>query len=325
MPHWTPVVPALALLATFNCGSNSTRPSDSASPPPPSAGHALVYDDSLGAVILVNAGLGGMNDAQRANQKTAVWAWKSPRWELVDSSGPPLRNLAGVAYDVRRNALVIHGGSSVGGTAYAETWEWKAGSRNLRGTGGPGARDHTAMAYDENREVSVLFSGQVTVDSFPRDTWEWDGTSWTLVHQGGPAPRVHHAMAYDPVRKKVMLFGGYQPNVADLGDLWSWDGAGWQPVGNSAPRTHAALVFHEELQELAAIAGRPGPALSLWRNGSWVAPAGAVPPPRYLPGAAFDRDRGVLVVFGGGNPAGPDLRSGTWEHDGTRWRRIASP
>lgn len=181
------------------------------------------------------------------------------------------------------------------------------------------------MAFDENRGKSVLFSGQVTLDSFPRDTWEWDGTSWSLVSQAGPAPRVHHAMAYDPIQKKVILFGGYQPNVADLGDLWSWDGTAWHPEGNGPSRTHAALVFHEKLQKLAAIGGMSGPAMSLWQSGSWVAPAGRVPPPRYLPGAAFDRARGVLVVFGGGDPAGSDLRADTWEHDGAEWRRIVTP
>jgi hypothetical protein len=27
----------------------------------------------------------------------------------------------------------------------------------------------------------------------------------------------------------------------------------------------------------------------------------------------------VLVLFGGGNPAGMDLFADTWEHDGTGW------
>jgi hypothetical protein len=49
------------------------------------------------------------------------------------------------------------------------------------------------------------------------------------------------------------------------------------------------------------------------------------PPDRYLPGVAFDRARGVLVVFGGGNPANQDLLNDTWELDSAGWRRVDPP
>ena len=53
-------------------GNGSTEP-DAAAPrdtmagdtPPPSAGHDLVYDDALGVVLLVNAGLGGATPPPR--------------------------------------------------------------------------------------------------------------------------------------------------------------------------------------------------------------------------------------------------------------------
>jgi hypothetical protein len=49
---------------------------------------------------------------------------------------------------------------------------------------------------------------------------------------------------------------------------------------------------------------------------------GGAPPPRYLTGVAFDRARGVLVVFGGGDPSSNALRNDTWELDATGWRRV---
>jgi hypothetical protein len=79
--------------------------------PPGSVGHDLVYDDALGVVLLVNAGLGGPNDARMMGQPTRVWSWNGTRWSLLDSSGPPARNLGGVAYDSRRDKLVLHGGT----------------------------------------------------------------------------------------------------------------------------------------------------------------------------------------------------------------------
>lgn len=291
--------------------------------PPPSVGHALVYHDSLGAVLLVNAGLGGMNDSQHAIEPTRIWAWRNQRWTVIDSSGPPVRNLAGVAYDSGRNRLVIHGGSSALGVTLGETWEWGDGQWVLRTGAGPGPRDHTAMAYDRVRGRTVLFGGQVTLDSFPTTTWEWDGTTWIVAATGGPPPRVHHGMAFDSASGRVVMHGGYQPNVRDLGDTWSWDGTQWTLLGQGMARTHVALSHHGRLGSTAALGGMNGnaasPLLSVLRNNQWVAQGGTGPRGRYLAGAAYDGARGVLVLFGGGDPGGMTIFSDTWEHDGTGW------
>ena len=293
--------------------------------PPPSAGHALVYHDSLGMVLLLNGGLGNANDSQRASEPTRIWAWRDHRWTVIDSSGPPVRNLAGVAYDCRRNRLVMHGGSSALGVTLGETWEWGEGQWVLRTGAGPGPRDHVTMAYDPRRGRIVLFGGQVTVDSFPRDTWEWDGTTWTVAATAGPAPRVHYGMQFDSASGRILLYGGYQPGVQDLGDLWAWNGTQWTSLGQGAARTHMVLSQHGRMGSVVALGGMGSTAvssfMSLLTNNQWVDQGGTAPPARYLAGAAYDARQGVLVVFGGGNPAGMDLFRDTWEHDGTTWAR----
>jgi hypothetical protein len=75
-----------------------------------------VYHDTLGQVILLNAGLGGMDDAQRIGRPIRLWGWNGTTWTLLDSLGPPVRNLAGVAYDSRRNVIVLRGGTRVAGS-----------------------------------------------------------------------------------------------------------------------------------------------------------------------------------------------------------------
>jgi hypothetical protein len=293
--------------------------------PPPSAGHALVYHDSLGVVLLLNAGLGNADDGQRANDATRIWAWRNGHWTVIDSSGPPVRNLAGVVYDSRRNRLVMHGGSSALGVTLGETWEWGDGGWALRTGAGPGPRDHLTMAYDRLRGRTVLFGGQFSTDSSPRDTWEWDGTTWTPAASTGPAPRVHYGMQFDSASGRVILYGGYQPGVQDLGDLWAWDGARWTPLGQGTARTHMVLSTHGRLETLVALGGMAGnraaPLMSVLRNNQWADQGGIAPPARYLAGAAYDPGRRVLVLFGGGNAAGMDLFRDTWEHDGTGWTR----
>jgi hypothetical protein len=313
-----------ALLGTSASCQSPTGLDREPDPPPPSAGPALVYHDTLGMVLLLNAGLGGMDDAQRANEKTRIWGWRDHRWVVLDSNGPPVRNLAGVAYDSRRNRVVVHGGSSALGVTLGETWEWGPGGWVQKAVSGPGLRDHTSMAYDPLRERTVLFGGQVRIDSFPVETWEWDGTNWDVAATSGPPVRVHHSVQFDDASGKIVVFGGYQPNVADLGDLWAWNGTSWSLLNQSGARTHLVLAYHGGLGSLVALGGiGPGASafMSKWESGLWTGVNGTAPPARYLAGAAYDKSRQVLVLFGGGNPSGSNLLADTWEHDGTVWTR----
>jgi hypothetical protein len=317
----------LSLGLTAFLGSMASRqtpgePGGQPPAPPSSAGHALVYDDSLGMVLLLNAGLGGMNDRQRATEPTKIWGWQNRHWVLLDSSGPPIRNLAGVAYDSRRNRVVLHGGSSALGVTLGETWEWGPAGWVQKTGAGPGLRDHASMAYDPIRERTVLFGGQVRIDSFPVETWEWDGAAWVVAATAGPPPRVHYGLQFDSTMGKVVVFAGYQPNVQDLGDLWAWDGQAWSLVNQSAARTHMVLAYHGKLGALVALGGiGPGASafMSTWSAGQWTGVSGVGPSARYLAAAAYDKTGDVLVIYGGGNPTGSNLYRDTWEHDGTQW------
>ena len=316
-------------LAATSCGSSPSSPGggrQTSTAPPPSVGHALVFHDTLGQVLLLNAGLGADDDAVRIGKPTRIWSWASGKWNLIDSLGPPVRNLAGVAYDSRRNVIVLHGGTASRDLNYGETWEWGKTGWSKRTDAGPGVRSHTQMAYDRARGRSVLFGGQnATGDVFPNDTWEWDGATWTRAATTGPPPRVHHAMVYDPTSSRVIVFGGLQPGVGDLGDAWSWDGTRWTPLPGAPVRTHAQFGIHPTTGRPIVIGGLTpnGPAttmLTLEQN-AWASVPVDVLTPRFLPAVAFDPVRRILVLFGGGATTGTSLYSDTWEFDGTRWQR----
>lgn len=318
------------LLVVVACSSATGEPNPpSSAVPPPSAGHSLVYADDLEMVLLVNAGLGGMA-VPPASTPTRVWGWNGTAWVLLDSAGPPVRNLAGVAWDSRRHTLVMHGGSYDQARSYDETWEWTRPSGWRRFTGpGPGRRDHTQLAYDAERGRAVLFGGSGSDPNIAfADTWEFDGTRWERVATEGPPALVHHAMQYDPTLRRVVLFGGFTPRGQDLGDTWAWDGSRWTALPPQAtPRTHARMVFHRRLDALLAVGGFRVSSLVLARRAAGWAPlpVAGEPSPRYLPDVAYDEKRNVMVLFGGGDPAGMALFDDTWELDGTSWRRIPAP
>lgn len=320
---------ALALLLQVSCSpSDSQDPSTTGPKPPPSAGHSMVYHDSLGAVLLLNTGLGSMN-SPASSTRTVIWKWSGLSWSVLDSMGPPIRNLAGVAYDAKRNRLVMHGGEYDQNLNYDETWEWapSTGWQKKSGTG-PGRRNHLDMAYDAARQRVVLFGGQVTLDSFPDDTWTWDGTSWTQAATTGPAGRVHYSMVYDPGGQRVMLFGGAAPaEHANKGDTWAWSGATWTEAASATvPRTHARIG--RTSAGFIVLGGFP--ALS---NGSVLSLSGTTwqtvtqpnaPSARYLTAMAYDPVRGVTVLFGGGNPADDRLYADTWQYTpASGWQRAA--
>lgn len=294
--------------------------------PPASAGHSLVYADDRQMVLLVNAGLGGVTKPE-ASTRTHIWGWTGRDWRLLDAAGPPVRNLAGVAYDSKRHALVMHGGTYDLGASFSDTWEW-AGGRWRRFVGdGPGVRDHAQMVFDAARGKCVLFGGSGSdPETAFGDTWEFDGARWTQVATIGPPARIHHAMAYDPLLRRVVLFGGLTPGGPALGDTWSWDGTAWTKRGVSiAPRTHARMAFNGGLATLM-LAGRvsgTGPSVLVRSNETWT-PLTLTPEPeaRYLTDMAFDAKRKVLVLFGGGAPRSTSLFADTWEFDGAIWRRI---
>lgn len=296
--------------------------------PPPSAGHELVYHAALERVLLVNAGLGGVSSPPR-DTPARLWAWDGARWTLLDDAGPPIRNLGGVAYDARRDVLVLHGGTYSASVSYGDTWEWTpAGGWTRRDVPGPGVRDHTQMAYDAARERVVLFGGQASLTEFPADTWTWDGASWTRAAVAGPGARVHHAMAYDPSTQRVVLFGGNDPADGDRGETWSWDGATWTELPPAvAPRTHGRMAHDASLGALVFVGGlTPGERILVRDSNGWSPlTATGAPGARYLPGVAYDERRRVLVVYGGGDPSSSGLFADTWELDAGAWSRRAPP
>jgi hypothetical protein len=318
-------------LAIVSCGSSSTAPPTPppqqppvVAAPPASAGHALVYHNQLRAVLLVNAGLGGMSSPP-STARTVLWKWNGQSWTAIDSSGPPIRNLGGVAYDSHRDRLVLYGGSYSVDLVYDETWEWSqtSGWTRLPVTG-PGRRDHTDMVYDAERRRVVLFGGQSLPGTLSSGTWTWDGTTWEQFSSGPVSSRIHHAMAYDASSRRTLLFGGVAAG-GTVGDTWAWNGTTWESAaGASTPRSHARIAMSADGMLLVGGFASDGGPVARLVSGTWSLTTGTDPGPRYLPALAFDPDRGVTVLNGGGDPASDRLLGDTWEYSSANgWRRIA--
>jgi hypothetical protein len=260
-----------------------------------------------------------------SSNRTVLWRWNGQSWAVLDSAGPPIRNLGGVAYDSHRDRLVVYGGSYSVDLVYDETWEWSSsGGWTRRAVSGPGRRDHTDMVYDAERRRTILFGGQTVPGTFATGTWTWDGDAWQQTTPPNPPARIHHTMVYDALTRRTLLFGGVSSG-GDLGDTWAWTGTSWEPAAPATtPRSHARLGATTDAVMLVGGIDA-GAAIARLAGGTWsVMAAGTSPGPRYLPAIVYDPDRQVTVLFGGGDPATDRLMDDTWEFSSsTGWRRVS--
>ena len=261
-----------------------------------------------------------------SSSRTVLWRWDGRSWTVLDSSGPPVRNLGGVAYDSQRDRIVLFGGSYSQDLVYDETWEWSPSSGWIRrDVSGPGRRDHTDMVYDVERRRVVLFGGQTTPGVLASGTWTWDGNAWQEMSAGSPAGRVHHTMVYDAAGRRTLLFGGVVAG-SESGDTWAWTGAAWETAAApTTPRSHARMSMTSD--GVILVGGFPATTSTVAHlvGASWSAlPTSGSPGARYLTAMVYDPDRQVTVLFGGGDASSNGLYDDTWEYSvATGWRRVA--
>lgn len=154
--------------------------------------------------------------------------------------------------------------------------------------------------------------------------------TWSQVFPApSPSPRVGATMAcFEPTGDVWMLFG-----VAPAGDSLGWrlSGGTWSTVATPVPELYGArMVFDSTRQRLVVFGGSlPGQGVSNevyeWDGSSWSNPNPVVKPtPRGGHAMAFDRSRGVTVLYGGIFLPGlsGSIQIGlqdVWEWDGTSW------
>lgn len=177
------------------------------------------------------AHFGGSDAPRSVNRDT--WEFDGARWTRVSTVGPPPMMIAAMAYDSRRDAMVLFGGWDPSTrTTYGDTWELQLGQWHRVETSGPSPRSAAGMVYDTRRGVVLLFGGSDAASDQPlADTWTWNGSAWRRLDVTGPSPRSDAFMAYDPARGVTVLFGGMGGTPArSLGDTWEFDGSRWRQV-----------------------------------------------------------------------------------------------
>lgn len=305
--------------------------------------HVMATHGGLGAVVL----LGGHDRDELNSMCTTCPALTPTAWRFTGTGWVPLARAApvpsthsAVAFDARRDRVLLLGGYRIDANRINESWLLDS-ALGWTDAGIPFAepRAGLALAYDDARDEAIGFGGSFkppTTDEVVLDeTYRWSTTTgWddVAVVGGRPPARVEAAMAYDSNRSRVLLFGGTTgPGPDDeLGDLWQWDGdeSRWTMLAPAGPPPRAASAMgydpvHDQLVVMGGVEnGRPLDDTWTWDGTSWTRAASVIAA-RYRATIAWDAARRALILHGGF--AEPERALGdTWEWSGSAWRAVAA-
>jgi len=294
--------------------------------------HSMVYDSARQVTLL----FGGW-ETSLAQGSNETWEYDGSDWTLKSpADSPDLRWTAGMSFDSSRGKAVLFGGYNHSNGAFGDTWEWDGTNwSEANPAHHPVAADRRSMAFDTARGVTVLLSVEYIYPAWTPQTWEWDGTDWTQRNTiETPGARDNPVLAFDSNIQRVLVFGGYDYQEGRYSNsFWSWDGTAgtWEIESQApAPRVYMSMVYdsHRNVSVLFGGQNPSGyyltPLADTWEHDgtAWIKRNPVTSPPILSSYAmAFDSDRNVTVIYGGGAYT---ANLSTWEWNGTDWAE-ASP
>ncbi len=247
-------------------------------------------------------------------------------WRLLGGTEPSARFLPAMAYDAKRDQVVMFSGCTYGGSGPdaiddGGTWIFAAGAWTKNTGTAPPPACGASMAYDSARDQIILFGGAHLsggVPSYHQDTWAWNGTGWVpLSPTMHPSTGWRGVMAEDPIHQQLVYYTGVRKNdgFSDIpgGETWVWNGADWSrpaDAGSPTGRYSPAMAWNPARRRLMFIGGAfrsiammsPDPLVAERDGTRWnVVPAAGSEAARYAGAGAAWRDG--AVILGGGNGA----------------------
>lgn len=202
-------------------------------PTPSRWGHAMVFDESTGRVVLFGGahrhpmlGDGELLDTWEYDPAADKWVnWTYP----LPGVWPRPRKGHAMAYDPSRSVTVMYGGEVSNLGLASDLWEWSGTYRAWRERtpptpppGWPGPRALATLAYVGNGQMVLL---GLESPAFLR--WSAGANEWQSLTPPAPAafprPRMNALAAWDTFQNALVVVGGPVPLGRDvLTDTWQW-------------------------------------------------------------------------------------------------------
>lgn len=209
------------------------------------SGAAIAYDSKRNQAIMFGGSSAWLGNEYLNENDT--WVWDGSDWSEVSSGeNPSARSAHAMAYDEKRDVVVLFGGQNQKG-ALGDTWEfydkqWHRLDLTVC-TCSPPVRAYHQMFYDPSRGKVILYGGYDLDKTFYNDAWEWDGSHWSqIIFDTVTPPASGFNLVYDNERDQVLaLLSGYP------GGTWIWNDASWKRLElplEPSNRTGAGAIFN---------------------------------------------------------------------------------
>ena len=295
---------------------------------PAGRGYASAVYDPVHDAMIVFGGLGVQNGPFADTWSLSLS--RVPEWhELEDSTaGLGARGLTSLAYDPRRNRVVMFGGGDYT-HVFDDLWALSlagapAWSRLSAAGPIPPAREGHSLIYDALGDRMILFDGAAAgrVD----DLWALSldaPPTWTRLTPVGGSPPWHAGQStiYDPKHRRMIIVGGIGDGEGNWEwgtDSWALSLAGplaWSPLigggGLPDPRIDHSAIYDSARDRMVVLGGYAGGDLATLLGGVWALPLRGtggwslawpfLAPVRARSGhcAVYDPKRDRMIVFGG--------------------------
>jgi hypothetical protein len=319
------------LLAAAGCCAADDHPSGRID-------YAMVYVPFLRGVLMY----GGWAPPKWAPMNEA-WIWNGQSWSRLAIEGAPAFAHHTMAFDTKRNVLVVCGRPTPHEGADYQIWEYdgKKWERSDSVPVGATAQGDPKLTYDARRGRLVLY---VALTQGIAEVWEFDGKNWELkkpAHQPMRCDDNGCLFQYDADLKKSVLVGEERNGKDPLGwdghewgmlggggtQTWMWDGADWARVAGEQPAraVWGGITFDAARHELLVITTR----METWtlRGDKWIKVSPATSPrpsPNGFFALGYDPVHKTSIFFGGeSRPSEPERMwiypEDTWIYDGSSW------
>ncbi len=249
---------------------------------------------------------------------------------MAQSPGP--RDHLGLAYDSRRNKIVLHAGNDINDEGKyiwrPSTWEWDQSGWQMVDSGAPGPISSMSFVYDPSAKTCVSIGGFHQNKGDVDEVWMWDGASWNLFDAEVPTIRMSATMTFDHVHQQMIVFSGCVGNTYPS-DTWVFADNNWQKIADKGPPGICrGAMFYDEVRQKPVVfggsfsGGDRTNAMYEWTNNHWISvdQGRSVPVARSNITIVYDSHRKRAVLYGGASEEG--VLEDLWEWDGKQWEKI---
>ena len=200
----SPIIPSPAIVPDSYLGKTI---------PEPRTSHAMVYDP-VRKVVVMFGGYSSLLNEDVGFYLNDTWEYDGLSWTKSETPiSPSPRSGHVMAYDGKRNLIVLFGGGSEDDPFLNDTWEYNGTSWQQRNDllSSPSQKRNATMSYDPRTETVLLFGGYAGY--LTNDLWEYDGLTWKQID----SKIVETRLMYSPMFPK-MVYGGEFGTVAFIED-----------------------------------------------------------------------------------------------------------